>query len=475
MTECAGPELNLSKIESLQKALFSSGSPAKLVMPNPIDALADDLATSSDPGITRALNNFNLPSLLDPNRLDSKFFRVRIKDIDDDLSTLARPNANGEFAYALSDVHYSEAMAYYSIQAISKYVEALGFTYVTSRPLYVMVNAETEEGSTEVNAYYRHNVLDPSRPREMLLFGNTEFAPAKDRDMFWHEMGHFANESVSRERGIDAAGDHGAIYTEAAALHECLADFVAESLADKEFIGKWINRNFEPSRPGQPLRSAVDYPGSKMSYGSISGHDGTGQQPERYTVAEWCTRALWEIRTQLVKEDPEMGRAFADRLALTALSTLGKDTSLLAFQKALVQADNDMHCGFHERSINRAFSIRGFDNDPSEAESLTLSASPVVSGTNVSFRMKMTNPGSETARNVRVKLETSSAALVPDVYLQGYGDVGPGGTVTVGDGGLPLDFSVSGVLSGSSSRIKYRLRVSCDNCEDTVKDGELSR
>lgn len=481
LPECAGPQLSVSKIEALRKTLFSSGTPAKLAVPNPIDATQDDLARASDPEVTRALEGFNLQGLLNSGRLDNSLLKIRISSIDDDLSSLARPNSSGEYAFAVTDVHYSEAMAYYATQSIKSYVEALGFTYVTSRPLYVLVRAATEGGDEQVNAFYEHNSLDPSAPRVMKLFGNTEFAPGMDRDMYWHEMGHFANESVSREVGIDASVDHGAIYSEAAALHECMADFIAESLSGKPYIGKWINRNFEPNSPGKPLRSAVDSSGNRIVYDAVSTHDASSESPERYEVAEWCTRALWELRTQLVAEDGQLGAALADRLTLTAMSQLKKDTSFKEFHRALLSADEQLHCGLHKRSIREAFVGRGFDENPDEMkEPLSLSASP-IKGTNTAydeyaFRFRITNSSGVTARNVRIRVESQSAALLPTTYMQSFGDLPPGRSIVVGDSGLPLDFSVyASVDPSSTARLKYRLRVMVDNGPETVKDGEVPR
>jgi len=430
--------------------------------------------------------SFALPDLLGGGRLENSFFKVRIASPDDALSTLASPNSQGVYNFAPTDVHYSEAMAYYSVSAIMKYVESLGFSYVKTRPLFVMANA-TEAGSEDVvNAVYEHNYLNPSSPRTIKMIGNTAFAPGVDRDMYWHEMGHFANESISGEAGIDFAGDNGAIFTEGSALHECLADYVAESLGNKDFIGKWINRNFEGTTAGEPLRSAVDSSGNVLDYEKVARFSG-GATPERYAVAEWCTRALWDLRQQFVEEDPQSGALFADRLVLSALSQLKKDTSLRQFHNELLESDDKLHCGLHSQSIKQSFSKRGFPLDAgSIGKAIGLQASPVglttegetsvAPGRTVVFRVRLQNQSGNVARNVRLLLESRSAALHPISYQQGYGDLSPGATVIIGTGGLAYDFSVSAELSSNvpaGTRVPYRLRVLVENGETTTFEGEL--
>jgi hypothetical protein len=379
-------------------------------------------------------------------------------------------------------------MAYRSVTAIQAYVEALGFSVIQNRPLYVMVQAA---GSTaqDVNAYYDHAYLHPSQPRTIKLFGSSAYAPGMDQDIYWHEFGHLFNESVTAERGLDFAGDAGAIWTEGAAIHECLADYLSESVSGRGYIGKWVARNIDGFAPGQPLRSAIAQ-NAKSDFRQVIEADGTGAQPERYAVAEWCSRVLWEIRENFVVQNPKLGAIYSDRMVYSALSLLGRDASLSQFQKALLQSDEQLHCGGHEEAIMNAFEGRGFSQPATLAQPLTLSAKAIavnpttgaptapLPGGLVVFQFTLRNPNGAVARNVRVRLEPKDARLFPTTYQQAFGDVPSGRSLSVGTagGGLSLEYSVAGEIDSAAVRgqaIGFRLRVMSENAPDTVFEGAI--
>lgn len=487
---CEGPALDVSKLSVLRtRGLQSTSGPEGfLIVPNPIDATNSATASVADSKIIDAGGIFSLMGLTAPTRLDNAFLKVRIKDISDALSTLAAPNSSGDFNFKPDNIHYSEVMAYRSVTAIQAYVEALGFAVVKTRPLYVMVQAA---GSTnrDVNAFYDHAYLNPKSPRTIKLYGASQFAPGADQDMYWHEFGHLFNESVSGERGIDYAGDTGAVWTEGSAIHECLADYLSESVSDKPYIGKWIARNLDGYKAGDPLRSAQ----GPMDFRTVATADGTGARPERYEVAEWCTRVLWDIRKNFIAEDAEAGALKSDRMIYSAVSLLKRDTSFSQFQSALQSADEELHCGGHSDAITEAFENRGFVEAESLSGPLKLTAAPVTvkvsdtgsvsaasaaPGVTVLFNVRIQNGNSEVARNVRLKLEPRDAKLIALTYQQGYGDIPAGKTISIGTGGAGLgpDFSVVGEIDSTAragQRIPYRLRLIPENGTETVFDGEL--
>lgn len=489
LPECDGPKIDLAQVKSLRKTLFTSGPRAALVVPNPIDATGNPTVSASDSSLSREIEGFFLPDTLS-KKLENSFLKVRIKDLNDDLSTLAFPNAQGDYVFPLSDVHYSETMAYYSVSSMIHYVESLGFSIVRSRPLYIMVRSESDDGSDIVNALYSHNYLDPSLPRTMRLYGSGQFSPGIDRDMYWHEFGHFFNESVSQETGIDYAADSGAYFTEASALHECLADYLAESVGNKGDIGKWIARNFSDIPAGKALRSAVPIEDDLNTFENVSTYDGTEKNLDRYRMAEWCTRVLWDLRSQFVSEDPGGGAIFSDRLIYSAVSLLKRDTSMAQFRAALDTADQQLHCGFHAKSIDKAFESRGFPATPQKMESkLSIQGSAVgvntsngqstlgnpMAGGEVAFQFRISNATGTTARNVRVLLESDDPLLIPVTYLQGYGDLPSGQSIVVGQGGLSLGYSVFGSIDSGArvKKIPFRLRVRLENGPDSVFQGEI--
>ena len=489
---CGGPTLNTARLLAIRGSSFqASGAPmAGLIIPNPIEATQSGTVSATDSRLFSFASGIALPGLLNSSRLENNFLRVRIREINDPVNSLATPNSKGAFAFNLQDVKYSETMGYYGVQSMIEYVEALGFSVAKSRPLFVMVRAATSDPN-EINAIYDHHYLDPNSPRTMRLFGETEFAPGMDRDMYWHEFGHLFNESASREVGMDFAGDNGAIFTEGAAMHECLADILAESVGDSPNIGRWIARNLSGFRPGEPLRTAVDPAGSRTMFNDVIIAD--SNNPERYAVAEWCTRLLWEIREDFVAEDSEIGAINFERMLFSAVSLLERDASIGDLRSAMVSADDKLHCGGHETSIETAFQSRGFIADPPTLSNrLEVQAEPTgvrftnnssievidpTPGQSVVFAMRIRNNNSQVARNVRVKLEPLDQGLLTSTYLQGYGDLAPGQTIQIGLQGLDFGFSVFGEVDqrvSSGSRLRYQLRIMVENGPETVVPGEIT-
>ncbi len=491
---CEGPALKLNSLSVVRNfGLFQSSGPrASLVLPNPIDATQDAQARLSDISVRNASLGLDLVSLLSPNRLENAFLKVRIRSVADALSTLATPNSGVNFFYQPGDVHYSEAMAYRSISSIQAYVEALGFPVVKTRPLYVMVQADGST-ATDANAFYDHAHLNAAQPRTIKIYGSGQFAPGLDQDTYWHEFGHLFNESLSAERGIDYAGDSGAVFSEGGAIHECLADYLAESVSGKNYIGKWIARNFQGYAPGEPLRSAVDLEGGKQSFYSVAVADGTGSTPDRYGMGEWCSRVLWDIRQSFVNEDSLTGPILSDRVVFSAVSLLSKDTSVSQLQKALIEADSELHCGGHAQAIQSAFQSRGFLGAAPLSAPLVFSATPVpvqgdgvggktviqaaAPGSEIVFKLSIQNTNAGRARNVRVRLESQDSRFLPLTYQQSFGDLEAGQTLSVGgNSGLGLEFSVLGQVDKAAVRgqsLPYTLRVSSENGQDTLINGVI--
>lgn len=491
LTECQGPKLNINALNILKSATPSTtGAKAFLVLPNPIDATGVRTMQANDSKALQALSSLFLPGMTNPNELGNDFLKVRLHSMDDSDSILAEA-LNGQFKYDLTDPHYTEVMAHYSITTALQYMQVLGFSLVKTRPLFVMTQFREEAGKPgEVNAFYDHNYLQPDLPRTMKVSGEGQYAPGIDRDIYWHEIGHYLNESISNETGMDFAGDAGAVFSEGSALHECLADYIAETLSNRPYVGRWIGRNFDDVPVGDPLRRATDTSKSPR-FQDVVKNDGSQSFPERYKVSEWCSRVLWDLRTQFAKEDPSAGPALADRFIFSAVGMLKKDSSIREFKAALEQSDESLHCGLHKTSIERAFAGRGFNSNPDtlrkqltvavQARAVTptangYNAATMKAGATVGFDIKISNPNTVVARNVRIRLESKSAAFRTTTYQQGLGDLQGGVLLSIGTGGvLALDYSVFGewVSGATATSIPYRLRVLVENGPETVIEGDL--
>jgi hypothetical protein len=485
VTECGGLPLNTARLAQIRNSSSNSGSKAQLITPNPIDATGDISLNSFASFSGSIFDSVFLPNMTAAQRLENDFLKVRIATISDSPDILATPNSNGEYAFDVSDVHYGETMAYHSLTAIQNYVEALGFSTIKSRPLYVMVKSEgSTNNPADVNAFYDHNYFDPSLPRELKIFGDTAYAPREDRDIYWHEFGHYFFESLSSERGVDFAGDSGAVFTEGGAIHECMADYGAESLSGRGYLGRWVARNFADYPAGSPLRSAEDKNDDFDNFSRVSQFDPSGINLDRYRIGEWCTRVLWDIRKQIVKENPIEGQYYADRMIFAAASLLKRDTSVTELKTALLQADEALNCGIHSRSVANAFSSRGFPTEvPSLSSPLVIRAAIVwlkndqgQTTNEFSFNFTLSNPNAQNARNVRVILESLDGRVTPIIYQQAYGDLGSGKTVTVGENGpIPLSYSVQGSVAanGNYRGSRFILRIKTENGPDTVVQGAL--
>ena len=484
VTECGGATLNIDRLQVIQSAQFQSNSKAALVTPNPLDASENVYLHALDSVAGSFADSYFLPGLLSPNRLENNFLKVRISSITDGLDILATPNSSGDFSFPISDIRYGQAMAYHSLSAIDSYVEALGFQTDKSRPMYVMVKAEgSTSNPADVNAFYNHNIFQ-SAPREIRIFGETQHSAWQDRDIYWHEFGHYVLESITGARGVDSAGDFGASFTEGSAIHECFADYGAESLSGRGYIGRWLARNFSEYAPGQPLRVAYDQNDDLQNFKAVANFDPSGKNLDRYRLGEWCSRVLWDIRTQLVSESGEEGRFYADRMIFAAASLLKRNTSISDLKDSLLYADQELNCGIHSRSIAAAFTSRGFpEKVPTLSKPLAFQGSVVWTESSLtedsrafSVQFVIRNSNSQTARNVRLTMEAPNGGFSLYVPEQGYGDLGPGRSITVGgSGALPLDYSVIGLVPRTSNLrgVKVLIRVTSENAPESVTEVTL--
>ncbi|MBY0369298.1 hypothetical protein K2X33_01345, partial [bacterium] len=158
--------------------------------------------------------------------------------------------------------------------------------------------------------------------------------------------------------------------------------------------------------------------------------------------------------------------------------------SIKAFREALLSADGDLHCGGHSAVIQSAFSSRGFYDAPVLSKPLDFTAavtvaraSASVAGT-ASFVYKIRNSNAVPARNVRVKIEPLDPRLHASTYMQAYGDLPAGRTISIGlSGGMATDFSVTGTIDAgvaSGQRLRYRLRLMAEGAADVVYEGEVA-
>ncbi len=472
--ECKGPAINTEALVRFKSQSLANGPTSYLIVPNPADALNDSAIALSDSRLGGAYDLYNLSGLSNPGKLENNYLKIRIKANDDPASSLATQTKNGQFAYPITNAHYSEVMAYQTLASMTSYLAALGFPLDTSRPLFVLTRIPIQN-IEETNAYFDNSNLDLSAPTSMKLFGEST---GQDRDMYWHEIGHGLAE---RTRAlIDYAGDNGAPITQGSSLHECFADYLEQSVSGTDYIGRYIARNFSDIPKGEPLRWASDRNDGKSDYAKVTTNDGKSTFPKRYDVAEWCTRVMHDVRSRFVQKYGEVeGPILADRLVFGAMELLKKDTSIREFYSALGQTDQKYYCGENGADIQDAFAKRGFPLSTGRlVNKLQIQSTPVVVAEGlVGFKLSIRNPNSEIARNVRVRLEAKNAVLIPITYLQAYGDVSPNTQFEVGGAFMDEYYMVTATADqarlGNATSVPYRLVIFAENGGENVLEGEI--
>ena len=493
LSDCAGPLVNTEKLLQMQDEKFLVGPQAFLVLPNPIDSNRLKSFQLNSSTFQSAQEGVGLPNLQSHSALENSFLKVRLHTRYDSTSTLVNQSSLSSASRDFKDPQYSQVMAYHAITSIMDFVKSLGFSVDQSRELFVLVRSfenpedlNSSEGTQQPNAYYVHNKDHPTKPRYIQLFGNIQYPLGADRDMFWHEFGHLFNESLTASRGIDEASDQGAYYTEAGAIHECIADYLAESAGQKGDIGRWFQKN--RNNLGQPLRSAISVNDDKNQFSSVSTFSASLGIPDKYRVAEWCSRVLWDLRSQFLKEDKKSGALFADRAIFSAVSLLGKNTSMTELRTALINADKNLHCGLHQKSIQKAFAVKGLLENPAAlTRALTLNVTPVgvsESGSPVAptsaaneiyFLATISNPNGVVARNVRLEVVSSKdPAVLVLQKMQGFGDLPGGQTVKITQTDQTVSVSLDGRYTSGRKKVQLLLRVLSENGPITTIPVELN-
>jgi len=194
------------------------------------------------------------------------------------------------------------------------------------------------------------------------------------------------------------------------------------------------------------------------------------------------------VRSKFVEERGQNGAVSADVLMYSALSLLKRDSSMGDLRNAMVKADTKLFCGGHVETIQTEFEKRGFQTNIAPiTEEISVTVQPygvdtngnasgnVRPGDDVAFAVQLQNRDRVVARNVRVKLESVDRYLVPNTYLQGYGDLAAGQSVNIGNG-WPLSAAVGATLDSRTprgSQIRFRLKILIDNGPTQTVEGSI--
>jgi hypothetical protein len=286
--------------------------------PNPICALDDPSLTSSSTIPDEAYRDVELLGLDSSGFLDGEFVSTRATR--DRVS-----NPTYDFTCRKDARAFREVMAYFHIDRVRRYLDALGFGELLNRAVEVNVDA----GPEDVSQY------DPVA--RSILFGGGGVADAEDAEIIVHEYGH-----AIQDDQIPGFGESG----EARAMGEGFGDFLSASFfadqkpeAMRPMVGTWDARGY--TNPRQCLRR-VD--GTKK-YPKDIGHD-------VYADAEIWSACLWQLRA-------EVGRRTAEVLTVAHHHLLSRNATFKEAARAILTADKQLNGGANAPIIEKIFRARG--------------------------------------------------------------------------------------------------------------------
>lgn len=495
LEDCGGrPDLNYESLAK-NRQLFeaASGPRADLVLPNPMDVTSSLQSFAGANDLEPYSSAVPLQGVTSGTTLDNSIFRVRQTTVND----AAIQSTGGYFHYQVQDYRYSAAMAYHAISTSFDWFTRLGYSLLTDRQLVVLVRSP-ENYQGEFNAFYEHNRFSTTSPRLIRMIGAGNYPTGADLHMSKHEVHHYLFEALTANRGVDRSTERGNRYAGAAALHEFAGDYGALTGGRQAFIGRWIARNFSDVPTGAPLRSAVDAPNNKFDYRKAATNTMDTKAPEKYTIAEGILRSVWEFRTEIEKEQTTTyGPIVSDDIVFGALSLLPRDASIPQFAANVLQADKELYCGLHEKSITKAFDSRGFLQRPPElTEPLQFAVSPFglsvdgsgepeigppTPGYEVGFEFVVKNPNAAMAYDVVIEVTSNDQYWIESTYRQGLGHIDAGKKVTVAFSNQspqpsPLSHAIYGFIDQrrpSANGLSYTITVRAQNGPPATKTGTL--
>lgn len=288
--------------------------------PNPVVTLDDTTLRDGSAIPDGAYRTVDLPDLDGTGYLDGKYVSTRRT-----RNRVRRPDHT--FEVKRDGAGFKEAMVYYHIDRVQRYIQQLGFTNVLNGPIEVDVDGETAD-----NSYY-------SPLTKSLTFGTGGVDDAEDADIILHEYGHAIQDAQVPNFGASR---------ECKAMGEGFGDYLAATFFErvkaanlKPCVGTWDGVSYGKGDPRclRRLDSAKKYP-----------HD---LVQEEHDDGEIWSACLWELRAAIA--DPQI----ADRLVLAHHFLLMSHASFSDGANALITADKNLNEGKHKAAIVDVFRRRG--------------------------------------------------------------------------------------------------------------------
>jgi Zn-dependent metalloprotease len=289
--------------------------------PNPVVSLNDTTLTDTSPIPPGAYRAVELNELSGTGFIDGKFASTRRT-----ASRVHRPTH--DFSLQRHEPGFKEAMVYYHIDRVQRYLQELGFDNILNGPIEV-----DADGIPDDNSFYQ-----PST--KALTFGTGGVDDAEDADIILHEYGHAIQDAQVPGWGASP---------EARAMGEGFGDYLAASFFEsqkqdglKACVGTWDAVVYSDDNP-RCLRR-VD---SRKKYPQDLRH-------EEHDDGEIWSAFLWDLRARI--GDPKR----ADQLVIAHHFLLSRTASFADAANALLTADEQLNAGEHGSHIRDLARARGF-------------------------------------------------------------------------------------------------------------------
>jgi hypothetical protein len=287
--------------------------------PNPVVALDDSTLKNSSKIPDGAYRDVDLPGLNGKGVLDGLFVstattRGRVKRTDLDFRFRRGPKA------------FTEAMVYFHIDRVQRYIQSLGFADVLNRPMKCNV-----VGRTDDNSHYSPITKD-------LHFGTGGVNDAEDAEIIVHEYGHAIQDAQVPGFGRSKEGG---------AMGEGFGDYLAASFFAEHkparlraCVGTWDAASYSHADP--PCLRRLD--GKKKYPRDIDG--------EVHDDGEIWSACLWEIRNAL-------GARTTDKVVIASHALLSPNATFADGANAIVTTDAQLIRGKNKAVIRDVFVRRG--------------------------------------------------------------------------------------------------------------------
>ncbi|PRP92621.1 hypothetical protein ENSA5_48020 [Enhygromyxa salina] len=244
----------------------------------------------------------------------------------------ARSDASGDFFVPLPNIGliadneatddlYAEVAAYYYVEQFFERMSERGLDSARCDHFTVVVNRYALDEDGEQIPLGGANFVDECDPERSptLIIGQGRYADyAYDADILFHEMGHSVIQHLAPDGLADRRFSPTGIVSEAGALHEGVADYLAMSLSGDPEVGEYIGR-FGVSGSTPYIRTAL--------HEKVCPDDLVGQWHSDGLIV---SGALWAARARV--------GVVVDEILLQTLPRLPPDATLEDFGRAYMAA-----------------------------------------------------------------------------------------------------------------------------------------